>query len=107
MRSATVLRRVTMAIVLLAVLASPAGAGGMITVENRSAHRVKVAAPGGSAVVDAGADPVPVQFEADHDVGADLRIWWVSKPRELCLLFVPWDRIAIVTGKSVIRCRSQ
>lgn len=96
-----------MAAPILAVLATPAAAEGTVSVENRSGFAVKVAGEGGSARVDKMAAPAAIAFEGGKDVGIDVKIWWVSKPRELCQLFVPWDRTVVVSGTTTIRCRSE
>ena len=87
--------------------ARSAVAEGMITVDNGSASPIKVAGQGGSAVVDAGAKGVEVKFEGGTDIGIDAKIWWIENARELCQLFVPWQRTVVVSGTSTIRCRSQ
>lgn len=86
---------------------SPAAAGGTVTVENRTALALKVAGEGGSGRIDGTAEPVTIAFNGGKDHGIDLKIWWVSKPRELCQLFVPWGRTVVVSGTTTIRCRSQ
>lgn len=92
---------------LVATLAAPAAADGTVTVENRSDLAIKVAGEGGGARVDKMAEDATIAFEGGKDVGIDLKIWWVSKPRELCQLFVPWDRTVVVSGTATIRCRSE
>ncbi|MCW5700158.1 MAG: hypothetical protein KIT00_09995 [Rhodospirillales bacterium] len=94
------------AAVLLAGV-SAAAADGVVTVINHSGSKVKVVGDGGSAVVDAGGDPVQVTFTGGKDMGIDAKIWWTANPRELCQLFVPWQRTIIVSGTSTIRCRSE
>ena len=81
-------------------------AGGTITFDNQSPNKIKIAAPGGSAVVESGAGPTDVTFDTDIEIGLDINIWWVKKPRELCQIFSPYDRVVIVTGKRYIACRS-
>jgi hypothetical protein len=73
----------------------------------RSTAKIKVVGEGGSAMVDVGAKGTELGFEGGTDIGIDLKIWWVAKPRELCQLFVPWQRTVVVTGTSTIHCRSQ
>ncbi len=92
---------------VLAVLATPVAAEGTVTLQNRSGLAIKVAGEGGGAVIDGGTEPTTVSFEGGKDVGIDLKVWWVSKPRELCQLFVPWERTVVVSGTMTIRCRSQ
>lgn len=90
--------------------AEPASAGGgMITIENQSAHAVKVAIPGGSARVFApAAPPAVVPIDADDEaVGTTLRLWWVSDPLQLCQIVTPWDRTVTITGSHEIRCLSR
>jgi hypothetical protein len=89
------------------ICCTPASAEGTISVDNRSESKIKVVGEGGSAVVGVGVDPVEVSFTGGEGVGIDVKVWWVAKPRELCQLFVPWQRIVVVSGKSQIRCRSQ
>jgi hypothetical protein len=84
-----------------------AQAGGTIVIENHSPERIKVAAPGGSAVVEPGAPPVGVTFETEEERGVTLRIWWVSNPRQLCQIVVPWDRTVTVSGDTQILCLSR
>ncbi len=107
MRTVAMLVLVGSAVVATSICCPPALAGGTVTIDNQSASTIKVAAPGGSAIVDASSDPVEVGFDNEEKVGVDLAVWWVSKPRELCQIFVPWERTVIVTGKSTIRCRSR
>jgi hypothetical protein len=113
LRSETGMQRVVM--VLMGALsltcivghAGRAAAEEMIKVDNGSPSMIKVVGDGGKAVVDSGAKGVQVRFEGGTDIGIDLKIWWVAKPRELCQLFVPWDRTVVVSGTSTIHCRSQ
>jgi hypothetical protein len=87
--------------------ADSAAAQGTITVDNGSPSTIKVVGDGGKAFVDMGVKGIQVRFEGGTDIGIDLKIWWVAKPRELCQLFVPWDRTVVVSGTSTIHCRSQ
>ena len=107
MRIAKALRAVTITISILAALATPAAAKGTVSVENRSGFAIKVAGEGGSARVDKMAEASGIAFEGGKDVGIDIKIWWVSKPRELCQLFVPWERTVVVSGTTFIKCRSE
>jgi hypothetical protein len=92
----------------VALLWSPAAlAGGEVVIDNRSEHTVKVVAVGGQALVEPGAGPTTVRFEADAEIGIDLKVWWTVRPRELCQQFVPWSRTVVVTGGQTIRCRTQ
>jgi hypothetical protein len=79
---------------------------GMITVENRSARAIKAVAPGGSAVVEPGAAPVRIEFSDSENVGVTLQVWWTALPRQLCRIFVPWTRTAVITGDQTITCLS-
>ncbi len=96
-----------MSAALVAALTVPAAAEGTVTVENRSGFAIKIAGDGGNGRVDKAGEPVTIAFEGGKDVGIDLKIWWVPKPRELCQLFVPWDRRVVVSGTTTIRCRSE
>ena len=87
--------------------AGSAAAEGAIDVDNQSSLKIKVVGEGGHAWVDEGVKGIRVRFEGGTDIGIDLKIWWVAKPRELCQLFVPWQRTVVVTGTSTIHCRSQ
>lgn len=103
---ATGLIRGALGAVVVAVLAAPVAAEGTVTLDNRSGLAVKVAGEGGGARIGQEAEATTVAFTGGKDVGIDLKIWWVSKPRELCQLFVPWGRTVVVSGKTTIRCRS-
>jgi len=107
MRIAKALTAVTLTLLILAALATPAAAGGTVTFENRSGYALKVAGEGGSGRVDEAGEPVTIAFDGGKDVGIDVKIWWVSKPRELCQLFVPWERTVVVSGTTFIKCRSE
>jgi hypothetical protein len=95
------------AVLLLIAAGAPALAEGKIIVENRSVRTIKMAAPGGSAVVEPGSPPVTVSFTSDEPVGLTVQIWWTAQPRQLCRIFAPWDRTITVTGDAVIVCLSQ
>ena len=90
-----------------ATMAMPAAAGGTVTVENRSGYALKVVGEGGGGRVDKAGASTTIAFEGGKDVGIDVKIWWVSKPRELCQLFVPWERTVVVSGTTFIKCRSE
>jgi len=107
MRIAKGLTAVIIVASILAVFVTTASAAGTVTVQNRSGLAIKVAGEGGSARVDKMAEPITVAFEGGKNVGIDVKIWWVSKPRELCQLFVPWDRTVVVSGTMTIHCRSE
>ncbi len=86
--------------------ASPAFSAETITFDNQSKHKIKLVAPGGSAVIEANSGPVAVNFENEDTIGVDINIWWVSNPRQLCQVFAPWQRLVVISGKRDIRCRS-
>jgi len=88
------------------VTASPVIAAETITFDNQSSHKVKLVAPGGSAVLEPASGPVDVSFENDGEIGVDINMWWVSNPRQLCQIFTPWQRLVVISGKKHIRCRS-
>ncbi|MBL8659213.1 MAG: hypothetical protein JNM75_05610 [Rhodospirillales bacterium] len=91
--------------------ADVAGAGAFagdsaVYVENRSDHPVKAVLPGSRPVtIPSGDTPVPLpDGDAEHGVGVTVRLWWTSDPRQLCQIYVPWDRTVSVTGSNEIRC---
>lgn len=94
-------------IVLSMLIHTHADAGGVITIDNQSPFAIKAVAPGGSALIESASEPVSVAFDNDKPVGVTLRIWWVSKPLELCQIYTPWDRTVTVSGKNQIICLSQ
>lgn len=108
-------RRVTACMALLsaialAIAASGASAGGgTITVDNRSAHAIKIAVPDVAAtVVEPGQPPAAIRVEGqDGAVGTTVRVWWVSDPLQLCQIVTPWERTVMVTGDVEIHCRSR
>jgi hypothetical protein len=91
---------------MICVIASPVFAAETITFDNQSKHKIKVVAPGGSAVIEPGSGPVDVSFKNEGAIGVDINMWWVSNPRQLCQIFTPWQRLVVVSGKSIINCRS-
>lgn len=96
-----------LAVALAQAAPEPAAAAGSIVIDNRSGRAVKAVAKGGRAVVEPDTGPTPMTVESDAETGIDLKIWWTAAPRELCQLFVPWERTVIVTGSTTIRCRSE
>ena len=92
---------------LLTCLAAAPASAGVITFDNQSDKKVKLAAPGGGAVLDPGSGPRDVSFDGQDAVGLDVNIWWVANPRELCQIYTPFDRIVVISGKTTIRCRSR
>lgn len=76
-----------------------------VTVENRSGQRIKVAIPGAKPVrLEADAAPLRVELETSLPNGVEAKAWWVSKPRELCVIFVRYEGQVVVAGKKKIRC---
>ncbi|MBC8269189.1 MAG: hypothetical protein H8E36_10610 [Rhodospirillaceae bacterium] len=91
---------------LIVFIASPAFSAETITFDNQSKNKIKLVAPGGSAVLEPDSGPVTVSFKNEDSIGVDINIWWVSNPRQLCQIFTPWQRLVVVSGKRDIRCRS-
>ena len=76
-----------------------------ITITNSSEHVIKVAAPGGkSQRVPPGEEIVTMPLETTDPNGIDVKAWWVSRPRELCVIFVRYEGLLKVAGKKSIRC---
>jgi hypothetical protein len=48
-------------------------AGGVITVDNQSAHSIKAVAPGGSAIIEPTSEPAKISFESVEPVGLTCR----------------------------------
>lgn len=98
------LRSLLMSLVLL--LPEPALAeNSFITVENRSGHNIKVAIPGAKTVrLAAEAPPLNVALETSMPNGVEAKAWWVSNPRELCVIFVRYEGRLVIAGEKNLRC---
>ncbi|SCA57992.1 exported hypothetical protein [Candidatus Terasakiella magnetica] len=78
---------------------------GELLIENKSAHKIKVASIGGGGTLASNTTKT-INFE-NEERGADINIWWVKNVRELCQIFTPWDRTVTITGKHTINCLSR
>lgn len=78
-----------------------------ILIDNQTSQAIRVAGPGGSAVIEPSAAPRRVTFDSKETVGVTLRIWLQANPRQLCQIFTPWDRTVIVTNRADILCGSR
>lgn len=97
------LRVGALSVAVLIAAALPAAAGGLLVVENKSDHDIKVAAPGGRGSVPKGAEPVEIQFDTDKP-SVEVKVWFKSNPRQLCVIFTPFERRLVVSGKREILC---
>lgn len=76
-----------------------------VTVENKTDQHVKVAIPGANPVrLAPGAEPTQVDIETSLPNGVDAKAWWISNPRQLCVIFVRYEGRIVVAGKKNIRC---
>ncbi|MCP4469681.1 MAG: hypothetical protein GY815_03165 [Gammaproteobacteria bacterium] len=96
--------------VILALCLSLAGHSAyaetsFVTVENRSGQIVKVAVPGGKAQrLQPGTTPTRIDIEATKPNGIDAKAWWISNPRQLCVIFVRYEGHMVIAGSKNIRC---
>ena len=76
-----------------------------VLLENKSAKLAKVAVPGGKAVrLKPGETDVRVDIDVTTRNGVEVKAWWISEPRQLCVIFVRYEGRAVVGGKKKIRC---
>ena len=76
-----------------------------VTVENKSGQTAKIALPGGKANrINPGVRDLRVDIEVTDANGVEAKAWWVSNPRELCVIFVRYEGHVVIAGKKNIRC---
>jgi len=76
-----------------------------VTVENRSARSAKIALPGSKTQrVPPDTAKLRIDIEATRPNGVEAKAWWVSNPRQLCVIFVRYQGHVVVAGKENIRC---
>ena len=76
-----------------------------VLIENKSDKLAKVAVPGGKAVrVQPGESDIRVDIDVTTRNGVEVKAWWISEPRQLCVIFVRYEGRAVVGGKKKIRC---
>lgn len=76
-----------------------------VTVENRSGQIAKIALPGGKARrINPGVTDLRIDLEITLANGIDAKAWWVSNPRELCVIFVRYEGHVVIAGEENIRC---
>ncbi len=83
----------------------PAADTTFVTVENRSGQLAKIAVPGGKPQrVNPGTEKRRIEIEVTHANGGDAKAWWVSNPRQLCVIFLRYEGHLVVAGDKNIRC---
>ena len=76
-----------------------------VTVENRSDKLAKIAVPGGKPKrIKPGQKDLRVEIQTTHPNGVDAKAWWVSNPRQLCVIFVRYEGQVVIAGDKNIRC---
>ncbi len=76
-----------------------------ITIENRSGKIAKLVAPGSKPVrVAPDAENFKLQLSVTDPNGIDAKAWWVSDPRQLCVIFVRYEGRVVIAGKKAIKC---
>ncbi len=76
-----------------------------ILVENRTEHIAKIAVPGAKpARISPGETAYKLILEPTEPNGVDAKIWWVSDPRRLCIIFVRYGGKVVIAGKTDIKC---
>lgn len=89
------------------LLAAPAASAdsSFVTVENRSAQPAKIALPGAKPKrVPPGTESLRIELETTLPNGVDAKAWWVSNPRQLCVIFVRYEGHVVIAGNKDIRC---
>lgn len=94
-----------LAAALLLAWQTAAAETSFITVENRSGQHAKIALPGGKPQrIPQGTEKKRIEIETTLPNGIDAKAWWVSNPRELCVIFVRYEGHVVIAGKNNIRC---
>ena len=76
-----------------------------VTAENITDKIIKVAVPGGKAKrLKPGDKDVRIDIDVTLDYGIEAKAWWVSNPRQLCVIFVRYEGHVVVGGDKDIRC---
>ena len=94
-----------MLLVLAPAAAALAAETSYVTVENRSAEIAKIAVPGARPKrVMPGIEALKIELEVTLPNGVDAKAWWVSNPRQLCVIFVRYQGHVVIAGDKDIRC---
>ncbi len=76
-----------------------------ISVENHTGQFAKVAAPGSKTIrVAPGTMDIVMELVPTDPNGIEAKAWWISNPRELCVIFIRYGGVLKITGKTTIRC---
>lgn len=89
----------------LLAAATAAAESSFITVENRSDEFAKIALPGARAArVPPGTQALRIDLEVTRANGVEAKAWWVSNPRQLCVIFVRYEGHVVIAGDNNIHC---
>ncbi|MGB0682248.1 MAG: hypothetical protein ACPGOV_06050 [Magnetovibrionaceae bacterium] len=83
-----------------------ARAEGRLVIENKTEHKLRIAGPGGKGRMDSGVEPMDVFFDT-KDEAIEVKIWFADDPRQLCIVYTPFERKVVVSGKTIIGCLSR
>lgn len=98
-------RPALIAAVLWLIPLAAAADSSFVTVENRSAQHAKIALPGAKPRrVPPGTENLRIELETTLPNGVDAKAWWVSNPRQLCVIFVRYEGHVVIAGNRDIRC---
>ena len=100
-------RRLCAGLLVCALLAAATAVAGssFVTVENRSAEFAKIALPGARAArVPPGTQALRIDLEVTRANGVEAKAWWVSNPRQLCVIFVRYEGHVVIAGDNNIHC---
>ena len=100
-------RRLCAGLLVCALLptATAAAESSFVTVENRSDEFAKIALPGARAArVPPGTQAMRIDLEVTRANGVEAKAWWVSNPRQLCVIFVRYEGHVVIAGDNNIHC---
>ena len=95
----------TICALCLLIAQSAIAESSFVTVENRSQGIAKIALPGGKTRrVNPGMESLRIEIETTRPNGVEAKAWWVSNPRQLCVIYVRYEGHVVIAGKKNIRC---
>ena len=93
------------ALLAAATAVTAAAESSFVTVENRSGEFAKIALPGARAArVPPGTQALRIELEVTRANGVEAKAWWVSNPRQLCVIFVRYEGHVVIAGDNNIHC---
>lgn len=89
--------------ILMSLPSGDVRAEGRLLIENKTEHDLRIAGPGGKGRMKAGDEPLEIFFDTTDDA-IEVKVWFADDPRQLCIMYTPFNRKVVVSGKSIIGC---